>query len=514
MDLERDPVALQNEKGGIICTLSHSMEATVTLSDSDTAVGFFPFWRRPRLLYTTVFVWISITGGRFLASFLEQEASLSPAAIGAVLAIQDATSVIASSFAGVFADWMERRYPKRGRRWVLGMGSCLGSTCFGLHACNRLFPSIGFFATLPWFIVLRIFFSISTCLVFPVVDGMCLDFLKRHATPEEYGKERLFGAISWAITHLLMGPILDKYNNFGIFYFFGIAAALAMLITIQVYDGDANNLHQYHHQFKRRTSNLVLPDDEEISDNAAAPITPSKVTSQGDKNIRFLSFFAIFGSSCFSVTFLIARVTLASGQAVVDKMIFLFFEYLGSSFTLMSLTVLLTVVFEIPIFHVAPAILERIGSSGMLLLASFSYITRVVGYTLVPAGKTPLVLLFEPLHGVTYACSQSAGVDFASKLIPEPGMEASSQGFLQFFVGAGSAVGLLFGGFLEETYGPKQMYRVSSIVVLMGSLMFLGPAFQNRRSTLEQDNRVGHHVVPQDDEVDGVVEMTSSPTQA
>jgi Na+/melibiose symporter-like transporter len=509
MDLEQD-VSTSHEVHISIGPID-GIEAPPTVD----CIQEFPFWRRPRLLYTTVYVWISVTGGRFMASFLEQEASLSPAAIGSLLAIQDATSVVASSFAGLFADWMEQRYPKVGRRWVLGMGSCLGSACFCLHGCKRLFPSTLFFASFPWYIILRIFFSMSTCLVFPVVDGICLDFLKRYSTPEEYGKERLFGAISWAITHLFMGPIIDRYHDFGVFYFFGIAAALAMLIVIQIHPGKSQNHPQQY--FKRRSSNIVLSnDDNETSNNdVASSISVSKITQpRYNKNHQFFSFFAVFCSSCFTITFLIARVTLASGQAVVDKMVFLFFEFLGSSFTLMSLTVVLTVIFEIPIFHVAPRILERISSSGMLLVASFSYITRVMGYTLVPAGKTPLVLLLEPLHGVTYACSQTAGVDFASKLIHDRGMEASSQGFLQFFVGTGSAVGLWFGGFMEEHYGPKQMYRISSLVVLVGSLTFVGPMIQQQISKREHLDRIRHHALPQDEQDNGLVEMTISPNNS
>lgn len=119
MDLEQD-VSISHDVNINIGTTG-AAEAPAPIA----SIQEFPFWRCPRILYTTVFVWISITGGRFMASFLEQEASLSPAAIGSLLALQDATSVIASSFAGVFADWMEQRYPKRGRRWVLGNGILL-----------------------------------------------------------------------------------------------------------------------------------------------------------------------------------------------------------------------------------------------------------------------------------------------------------------------------------------------------------------------------------------------------
>jgi Na+/melibiose symporter-like transporter len=511
MDLEKDASTSRQVHINIGAT------SAIEVPSPAARIQEFPFWRRPRLLYTTVFVWLSVTGGRFMATFLEQEASLSPVAIGSLFAIQDATSVIASSFAGVFADWMEQRYPKRGRRWVVAMGSCFGSACFCLHGCNRIFPSARFFTSFPWYMILRILYSISTCLVSPVVDGMCLDFLKRHATTEEYGKERLFGAISWAITHLMMGPIIDRYHDFGIFYFFGIAAAVAMLIVTQVQLGNNDNHPQSHPYVKRRTSNIALPTDDEgiLNDHITQSVCVSNSSTQTrHKNLQFISVFALFGSSCYTITFLIARVTLASGQAVVDKMVFLFFEYLGSSFTLMSLTVVLTVIFEIPIFHVAPTILKRIGSSGMLLLASFAYITRVIGYTLVPAGKTPLVLLLEPLHGVTFACSQSAGVDFASKLIHEQGLEASSQGFLQFFVRTGSAVGLLFGGFMEQHYGPKEMYRVSSVVVFVGSLTFVGCIIQKHTATYQQMNRIRHHVLPQDDQDNGLVELTISPNKS
>ena len=93
-------------------------------------------------------------------------------------------------------------------------------------------------------------------------------------------------------------------------------------------------------------------------------------------------------------------------NVVVDSLVFLFFEYLGSSYTVMGMTVLLTVSFEIPIFRVAPSLLERLGSGRLLLVASFCYISRAVGYSCIPKGHILYVLGLEPLHGVTYACSQ------------------------------------------------------------------------------------------------------------
>lgn len=103
-------------------------------------------------------------------------------------------------------------------------------------------------------------------------------------------------------------------------------------------------------------------------------------------------------------------------SSVVDSLVFLFFEYLGSSYTVMGMTVLLTVSFEIPIFRMAPALLERFGSGTLLLVASFSYIVRAVGYSCIPVGHIWYVLGLEPLHGVTYACSQVSTLTYTFSL--------------------------------------------------------------------------------------------------
>ena len=138
---------------------------------------------------------------------------------------------------------------------------------------------------------------------------------------------------------------------------------------------------------------------------------------------------------------------------------------------MMGLTVILTVAFEIPIFHVAPKLLQEWGASVLLLVAAGCYITRVIGYTLIPEGKVYLVLLLEPLHGVTFACATTAGVEVLSQLTPR-GSEGTAQSLLQLFVGTGAVLGLLFGGWAVEALGPRMMYRMAALVVLLGSSLF------------------------------------------
>jgi hypothetical protein len=205
---------------------------------------------------------------------------------------------------------------------------------------------------------------------------------------------------------------------------------------------------------------------------------------------------------------------------LVENLIFLFFEVLGSSYSLMGATVVLTVLFEIPIFHVAPTLLQRYGSGWMLLTASASYIVRVIGYTLIPnnnnnggnkIGLGYYILLLEPLHGVTFACATTAGVDFVSGCLP-PGYDASGQGLLQLVTGVGSVLGLLGGGWVEEEWGPRVMYRIAAVVVLVGNSGFaialLRQQQQHGSSSSSSSNRHKLLKSSRHQEEDLLVEMT------
>jgi MFS family permease len=590
------------------------------------------------MLYFAVFLWISITTGRFTASFLESESSMGFIAqangesedgepdsdsessssskhkfdsteIGTILAIQRLVSVFVGSITGIWADRMEQSYPNRGRILCLGCGCSLGTLVFCLHGMHRFgVVEALFFQSVHWFVLLRVAFAAFTSLVFPILDGICLDFLKKNkprrqlqlhpydALPsatctdnedennsrdnesddssstvtdadatDDYGKERLYGAVSWAITNLCLGPILDHYEgDFWVFYPLSLLSTLFLWITIVVYMRGNSNRRFGNEcgsssntgSIRKRDSDVVLADDDMVPNNSDAEtetfddepsndfiVESSTAIASGESESKtsklryYLSMFAVFTATKYTVAFLICVTALASGQAIVNDLIFLFFEFLGSSYTLMSATVVLTVLFEIPIFHVAPRLLKTFGCNGLLFGASLAYVGRVLGYTIVPKDQPAWVLLLEPLHGVTYACSQTASVSFvATKLVfgsrnnnnnsssdsgdgdnndnarndatgerkdsrsSNDGTEATGQGFLQFFVGVGSVLGLEFGGFLQDTLGPRTMYRISALVVMMGCTIFVAVAIPLRKRLWLAVAR--HQAIPQTEDID------------
>jgi predicted MFS family arabinose efflux permease len=75
------------------------------------------------------------------------------------------------------------------------------------------------------------------------------------------------------------------------------------------------------------------------------------------------------------------------------------------------------------------------------------------------------------LHGVSFACSQIAAVEFIAQIMPNT-YEASGQGLLLLVRGLGATSGLFFGGLVEDRIGGRGLYACLSGVVTIGLLIF------------------------------------------
>lgn len=414
-------------------------------------------FRRPRILYTTVFCWITFVNGRFLAPFLEH-AGLTATHIGIALSLQQGISTLGGAVGGAIADAWEQQCPG-GRARVMAIGTVCGTVVFLLHGVSTVVPTgsklLPMVSSPVYHIVLRGCFAICNSLVFPVLDGLTIDFLK--ASKQDYGKERLFGAIAWAVANVLLAPLLDAL---GFVVLYPMAILTSFLLLVSLY----GHVRSSEKQLDKRNSTIATLHEEEPDHERAASTAES---SETPARISFWGLLSLLVPSGAAAGFLFCLFCLSQGQALVDNLIFLFFEVLGSSYSLMGWTVVLTVLFEIPIFHIAPVLLQRFGATALLLLAGCCYFVRVVLYTLIPPGHASYVFYLEPMHGITFACTQTAMVDFVADIMPH-GYEASGQGLVNVFKGCGAMAGLAVGGWAEDSVGPRILYRLSAAVVVLG----------------------------------------------
>ena len=290
------------------------------------------------------------------------------------------------------------------------------------------------------------------------------------------------GAISWAISSVLVGYLIDRHG-FGVFFWTAPASFLLCLATAVAFakeskcrgretpasSGEVVGLYEAG----GRHSELSY-DNSSLSDSPRPPCS----ARDGTREVTTTSWTALAAlcSSALGLSFVVSTVTLGMGMSVVESLIFLFFESLGASNTLCGLTVVVTVMFEIPIFLMAPRLLECFGPVRLQLIACAAYTTRVLGYTLIPPGQVLLILFLEPLHGVTYACSKTAQVEFGASL-SRKGYDAEAQGMMGALAGFGSVVGLSLGGWIEDNEGSVVMYRLYAGVVAVGMLILATAEF-------------------------------------
>ena len=520
---------------------------------------------RPGFLYFTVFVWLVSTGGRYTARFLQEIANMEDTIIGIVLAVHVLVSSLLGAYGAVYADRLEQRYPGHGRILVLLGGIICSTLAFELHGLIRLLGSTmkgeeedTARIEIILHIIARIVFAGCSSMIFPVLDGITLSFLKLNEQHEQlrrsnddssaassssavsYGQERLFGAVGWAVASFGMGLLIDRYG-FTIFFWTAPVGCLFVIICGSKYRLDnvtGSTICTTNHHKKQKTNkevemieerrqltasssvpvgtvpttkefdrndddndNANQPKDEEeeeeedddekevITKNHSVTMTPQHHISNIDNNeycdedtiqgthpirphprLTFLSFLrSILGTST-ALGFLFSAITLCMGTSIVESLIFLYFEQdLGGSNTVCGVTVVVTVLFEIPLFYYAPRLLQRYGPQTLQQVACVAYIVRVVGYTFIPEGYILLVLFLEPLHGITYACSKTSAVEFAARLThQDDGHESSAQGFVSLLLGLGTVVGLVGGGYIEDRYGPVRLYRAYAGIVALG----------------------------------------------
>lgn len=394
--------------------------------------------------------------GRFVSLFY-RSFGLSDSQIGIVLSGGYVLSALTAGPISAKADQLKER--------ELFSALCFGAalSAFVMQSAATLLPSQAVF---PFLAIMAAAVKSLDASTYPLVVAMSLTRLKKkygQDAHERFGRHRLWGAVSWAIVALSLGIIADKVGSVAYPAFLGRAffGALFIISTImfRIDRKNTSDLEDDQVEEKERI------EEEEIEGSE------TESTSEQSRNILLVALRTMMAGGAPSILFYTLIFTLSVGMSLVEGLLFLFFEKdLKASNSLDGLSVVVTVIFEIPMFALAPQLLRLMGSKILLSIGAFAFVLRGFGYTMVP--KAWMVLFFEPFHGVTYASMAIAAVSFVSERSP-PHLEATSQALLSTLRTIGSVVGTAFGGYIMEHFGSRTLYRSAAIIVFISAVTFL-----------------------------------------
>ena len=230
--------------------------------------------------------------------------------------------------------------------------------------------------------------------VVPILDAtthVLVKELNEAGIAADYGRQRLWGAISWGTFSPFTGFIIDTYSAH-VVSFNDYLPAFCMYLTVTL---------------------LAFCSVAFIKIARHEP-PPGSLTQNLGRVLRKPGVLVFLFASCVT----------GVAVGIINAYLFLFLAELSGSHTLMGLTLTLTCVSEVPFMFFATKLIDRFGHRGVISLALFCYALRYCCYSLL---QNPWVVLpIELLHGVTYGALWPACTSYCHMVAPE-GMATTIQ---------------------------------------------------------------------------------------
>lgn len=306
---------------------------------------------------------------------------------------------------------------------------------FGLH--RYLLPLTLFGAALPALAFTRVhtFPLLALCAVgyaffnapiSPLADNVALEILGDRR--DEYGRLRVWGAVSYAISAVAAGALADRL---------GLAAAFVVFAALIVVAGLVA---------------LRLP-------------APPRLARQ-----TYLSALAGLAANPRWLAFLAAVFLAGVSLAVYHNYLVVFMTGLGASAALYGFAITMASVSELPVYAFGQRLLRRLQPSGLLMAALVALTVRGFAYAFVRTPEWAVVV--QLLHGLSFSAMWIAAVVFGAQLAPR-GLGASAQATMnavQF--GLAAATGALVGASAYAWIGPAHTFQLAGGLSLVALVLF------------------------------------------
>lgn len=191
-----------------------------------------------------------------------------------------------------------------------------------------------------------------------------------------------------------------------------------------------------------------------------------KTNKELEKQYNFSEVLNVINSKKY-ILFIFEIFVIMLCFGYVEKYMFIYFIYeLHGSITIAGVTVIITVLFEIPIFHYSEKVLQKTSFFVRLIISMTSHLIRMIGYISITDSSSNFLLLFECFHGITYVFV-SISITERIKRISPPHIISTITNItnsLCYLVSYGCAS--FTGGYIMEKYNGRFLYEVTCYIIV------------------------------------------------
>lgn len=297
---------------------------------------------------------------------------------------------------------------------------CLGA--IGALVVNQFIPYVNGFAA---FLAISCLGNLMGAAPSTLVDSATLSMLGERRN--EYGRYRLGGTIGYILTASTAGFIYERTGLEVMFPAYGVVMLL--------FAGAALTLPQL----------AVIREERQRSQLSAMLRQPTWM-------MVLVCVFLLWITSYAAISFL---------GVVLQEM--------GASTGLISISISIGAVVEIPFMMYSPFFLRRFGANRLLVAAMVLLFLRYLLIALMPSPEWSVPI--NALNGPAYVFFWTSAVTLANRMAP-PGMAGTVQGLINSTMSVAGMVSSLLTGWLFDLLGPTQLFFVMAAIVVLALILF------------------------------------------
>ena len=314
--------------------------------------------------------------------------------------------------------------------------------------------------------------------VLPMLDNVTVQMVQ--GTNEDYSKQRLWAAISWAVFCLGDGWVMERRGPNSILEVMGFAGLIALGLMwhypFDKYSSKALGAERRRQEEAEQAAAAAFtttaasnPNDGEGDASAASPVMPTTATPAADVEEEWCGFLnapcRLISSNPLMLPFLSIIMCIGYLFGTIDGYLALWVVELGGSSGLVGAMYALASLVEIPLFFHSDKVYRWAGMRAILFISCGAYLVRVVSYSML---QDPFMVLFvEPFHALTIALFWGPCVTYMNDVLlcHTPELKATGQGsfFASFYTGR--SIGYSLAGWLSDIGGMRFMFKTTLIAV-------------------------------------------------